>query len=404
MNDSSMLAYVGVSDLLKQPSHVIHVVDRRVDRREPLEYVIDGNTVIDAGDLREAVRRGFDPEVPVPDDCITTREGLLQRLEANYVVPAAFTDAVRSGSIKGPESQVWSFGIDDIERVRTATKMPFVAAYSISYEDAGSEHEEFFPWLSDARERLSDEGALEAVPGNAALIRLGSQRLYSSTFESDGFDRGDSHISPRTTSKRDSLYRQIIAQEREILPSSDRYALVENTDDRAALFFDYAAYAVFADHPDAVRAGLQALTRPELYAAIEQRFEGNFRAAFEYGDVLDLTRRPLMNQLRVAAALRAAPDAPNEQRDVGPDFWKRGQTTHTILSRNDIGVAISREDMDVRGAFSIFDAELASKDHLPLIKALQSKPIGARFSVYFDGAAEVSLMPDPPSPSRMRLG
>lgn len=126
-------------------------------------------------------------------------------LKANdLAVPAAFTRALRANSLG--DHQFWPAGLDDILGLR---RKSFRAWWSLSYETHDFGNDASFDTLEEAYSCLVEVGAMMAIPGNCGSISIGSVKLYSTHFESDGIDRGDSHVNPTMRSVRSDLFEQI---------------------------------------------------------------------------------------------------------------------------------------------------------------------------------------------------
>lgn len=141
------------------------------------------------------------------------RQALLEWfLSRNYVVPSAFLEALESG-LGTPRE--WKPDIADLGNVRQRS---FRVYWRLSWENAEIENWETFDNLTEAGEFLGETGVYMALPGNYGAIYLGSMRLHSTRFESDGVDRGDSQINPRAESIDHALYRCIVDAEAAATP------------------------------------------------------------------------------------------------------------------------------------------------------------------------------------------
>lgn len=134
-------------------------------------------------------------------------------LKANdLAVPAAFMRALRANNLG--DHQFWPAGLDDILGLR---RKSFRAWWSLSYETHDLGNDASFDTLEEAYACLGEVGVMMAIPGNCGSISIGSVKLYSTRFESDGIDSGDSHVNPTTRSVRSDLFEQITRFERDRL-------------------------------------------------------------------------------------------------------------------------------------------------------------------------------------------
>jgi hypothetical protein len=128
---------------------------------------------------------------------------------SNYMIPSAALRALRTNDLSAP--RLWPVLLDDVLRIR---RKSFTASWSLSYESDDTGHSGSFTSLQEAYSCLGEEGALMAIPGNSGSIRIGSIRLFSTYFKSNGIDRGDSHVDPTMCSIRTDLFEGISQFER----------------------------------------------------------------------------------------------------------------------------------------------------------------------------------------------
>jgi hypothetical protein len=206
-------------DIMKTGKHVWFDTDRAC------EYVCHLVPALSGSDSPFYIARtGQDTEIvvfhdeyacDVNDDLTVTRyfadgQAAITWLKRSaYVVPSAALRALRANALAGPRA--WPVLLDDILRIR---RKSFTSRWSLSYENDDFGNSESFSSLSEAYDCLGDVGALMAVPGNSGSITIGSVRIFSTYFKSNGIDRGDSHIDPSTCSIGSDLFEGIVRFER----------------------------------------------------------------------------------------------------------------------------------------------------------------------------------------------
>jgi hypothetical protein len=217
--DYSFRRFVEVNsiDLSKSYCHRVHAL---IGRDKPLFLVVNDDGVInvnlrDDGELSEDdFNKFFGGDYDVMEKGIhfsdpTDSEIWLAKHE--IIVPNQYLIDLRDGTLSST-TNTYEPTLDDIKQIDGLEL--FKITWDLSYEDTETINRDSFETLSEARKCLGETGALSAVPGNAASISIGSCRLFSSHFESSGFDRGDSHINPRTQTSATDLYYGLLDLEK----------------------------------------------------------------------------------------------------------------------------------------------------------------------------------------------
>lgn len=90
------------------------------------------------------------------------------------------------------------------------------SSWSFGWESPDAPYNTYYSeTLADACSKISVSGAGRIEPGNSGFISVGTYTLTRSHFESDGLDRGDSHVNPSVRTQSERLFEELLAYEAE---------------------------------------------------------------------------------------------------------------------------------------------------------------------------------------------
>lgn len=140
--------------------------------------------------------------------CVNSAILLASLARDGLIVPRAFTEALKSGSLGEPSA--WRATFSD---VMALAERRYTVRWRLASEDADTANSETVGTVGEAFEILGNEGAMQAREGNAGSIWLGCVELYSTRVNGVRSARVSSYAGPTHLTATGRLLEMIEAYE-----------------------------------------------------------------------------------------------------------------------------------------------------------------------------------------------